>query len=196
MQVTTSPALNWCIRYSPSTNPQSASLGGDCDKMGETFRFLQTGLPGLHQSSHRLTVRTITMSAASIANPTNTSNEVTVIDRPARACCRASWAGRVGGIPPYWPHLFTARARLRPSSRPPSPFHRPKMLAAIRCGCCRAPEAQVKRRAGKLIWCFGEGHNVVSPLRPEYLLHGHSEGLCHLLEGFCPLGGVFSSFNA
>jgi hypothetical protein len=33
----------------------------------------------LHQSSHRLTVRTITMSAASITNPTNTANDVTVM---------------------------------------------------------------------------------------------------------------------
>jgi uncharacterized protein (DUF1684 family) len=32
-----------------------------------------------HQSSHRLTARTITMSAASITNPTNTSNGVAVI---------------------------------------------------------------------------------------------------------------------
>ena len=34
---------------------------------------------GLHQSSHRLTAKTITMSAASITNPTNTSTRVTVM---------------------------------------------------------------------------------------------------------------------
>ena len=43
-------------------------------------RHRRTGLElGPHQSSHRLTARTITMSAASITNPTNTSNGVAVI---------------------------------------------------------------------------------------------------------------------
>jgi hypothetical protein len=51
-----------------------------------------------HQSSHRLTARTITMSAARIANPTNTSNGVTVmIAHLGHVAERHQRAGRVLG---------------------------------------------------------------------------------------------------
>src|SRR6202008_1163234 len=33
-------------------------------------------------------------------------------------------------------------------------------------------------------------HNVVSPLRPDDVLHSHTECLRHFLEGICPLWGV------
>jgi hypothetical protein len=40
MQVTTSPALNWCIDSSPNfTIPQGAMVCGDCDKMGDMIGF-------------------------------------------------------------------------------------------------------------------------------------------------------------
>ncbi len=72
---------------------------------------------------HRLTVRTITRSAASITNPTNTSNEVTVIDRPARACCRTSSAGRVRawGLEPSSPRPAPVRSAVLAAAIPRSP---------------------------------------------------------------------------
>src|SRR5262245_12478791 len=57
-------------------------------------------------------------------------------------------------------------------------------------------KAQVKRRGGKFVWSLNDCYDVIPSLRPEYLLHGHSKRLRHLLEGFCPLRGVLSVFDA
>jgi len=43
-------------------------------------------------------------------------------------------------------------------------------------------KAQVKRGSGKLIWSLDDCHDVVSSLRPEYIFHGHSKRLRHLLS--------------
>src|SRR2546429_9086103 len=51
-------------------------------------------------------------------------------------------------------------------------------------------KTQAKRHGGKFVRRIEDCHNIISALRPEQLLYGHSEGLGRPLESLCPLRRV------
>src|SRR5215212_10672961 len=70
------------------------------------------------------------------------------------------------------------------------------MPAAFPCERYLACDAQRERSGCHIVWCFGDGYNVVPSLRPIDIPHGHPVLLRHLLECFCPLGRVLRVANS